>query len=164
MAQETKRVVVGGTQYQITQLGAVAGRGLFKKFVTAMGPLLRDAVSGPLLETVQKKIADLGEDATIDKLVMALAPLIGPVLIRAIEDLPQPLFEELCESFTVGTKVLAGAPAVYVPLDALFDDHFAGNYVGLVGWFGQCLKVNGFLANSGGAKSSTVPQAAVATS
>jgi len=163
MALQTKRVTVGGSQYAITQLGAVAGRGLFKKFVTAMGPLLRDAFSASLIDQFQKAIESLPNDATFDKAAIALAPIVGPVLVRAVEDLPQELFEELCISFSGSTKVLAGQPAIMHDLDGLFDDHFAGNYVGLVGWFVQCLKVNGFLANLGGAAKSAVPQAAQAT-
>jgi hypothetical protein len=160
MALQIKRVAVGGTQYQITQLGAVAGRGLFKKFATAMGPLLRDAVSGGTLAQLQKVVGDLPQDSTFDKLALAAAPIVAPVLIRAVEDLPQPLFEELCEAFTGSTKVLAGQPAIFLDLEAIFDEHFAGNYVGLVGWFVQCLKVNGFLANLGSAKSVAQPATA----
>jgi hypothetical protein len=160
MAIDTKRVAIGGAQYAITQLGAVAGRGLFKKFVTAMGPLLRDAVSGPLFNEFQTLLKGLGDDVTMAEMAIKVAPLVAPVFIRAVEDLPQPLFEELCEAFTGSTKVLAGQPAIFLDLEAIFDEHFAGNYVGLVGWFVQCLKVNGFLANLGSAKSVAQPATA----
>jgi hypothetical protein len=162
MAIDTKRVAIGGAQYAITQLGAVAGRGLFKKFVTAMGPLLRDAVSGPLFNEFQTLLKGLGDDVTMAEMAIKVAPLVAPVFIRAIEDMPQPLFEELCDAFTSTTQVLAGKPATMQPLDALFDEHFAGNYAGLMGWFGRCLMVNGFLANLGGGKS-PAPQTAQAT-
>ncbi|HYQ47155.1 MAG TPA: hypothetical protein VER11_34530 [Polyangiaceae bacterium] len=158
MALETKRVTIGGSQYAITQLGAVAGRGLFKKFVTAMSPLLRDAVSGSVFKDLQKLIGELPEGETFDKLAIAVAPIVGPYLIRTIEDLPQDLFEELCETFSQSTTVLAGKPATPQKLSDLFDEHFAGKYVDMIGWLFQCLKVNGFLAKLGSAASAAQPE------
>src|SRR4051812_13386961 len=149
MARDAKRVTLGGSQYVITQLGAVAGRGLFKKFVTAMGPLLRDAFSGPLLGEIQKQTSGLSETTSTEDAVIAMAPIVGPLLMRAVEDLPQALFEEMCEVFADNCSVMAGSPATPQPLSVMFDEHFAGNYLAMTGWFVRCLTVNGFLANLG---------------
>ena len=149
MARESKRVTLGGSQYIITQLGAVAGRGLFKKFVTAMGPLLRDAFSGPLLGEIKKEVAGLSEQSSTEDAILTMAPIVGPLLVRAVEDLPQSLFEEMCEAFSESCMVMAGSPATPQPLSNMFDDHFAGDYLAMSGWFVRCLMVNGFLAKLG---------------
>jgi hypothetical protein len=164
MAKKTERVTIGGTQYTITQLGAVEGRGLFKKFATAIGPLLREVVSGPVLDDLRKTV--LGEKSPADeapeqpdaanKKLLATLQLVAPLAIRALEDLPPELFEEMCATFapscTVGNARAANGQAVFMPLDTEFDQHFAGDYVSMTAWLGHCVRVNGFLGKLGGAK------------
>lgn len=146
MARKTESVTISGTQYQITQLGAVEGRGLYKKFVTAIGPLLREVISGPLLGDLQKQ-AGLPEDTETSGLRMMQA--VAPMLVRAIEIIPSELFEEMCSTFTPCTSVGAGKDAagkvMFLPLGTLFDQQFAGDYAGMTSWLGHCVRINGFL-------------------
>lgn len=151
MAKDTKRVTIGDSQYIITQLGAVAGRLLSKRFVDAMVPVLRDVVCGPALGELQKAVSSLPDEANVEQSILAMLPVIGPPLLDAVRALPNQLFEELCQAFSESCKVMAGKPATPQPLDGLFDDHFAGNYLEMYGWFFRCLVVNGFLANLGAA-------------
>jgi len=151
MARETKKVSIDGSDYIITQLGAVAGRGLSKRFVNAMVPVLRDAVSASVFDAMKKAVAGLPEDAGLEQSVVAMLPVIGPPLLDAVKALPDQLFEELCQVFSENCKVLAGKPATAQPLDVMFDDHFAAQYLAMYGWFIRCLAVNGFLVNLGAA-------------
>jgi hypothetical protein len=169
MAIKTERVTISGTQYTITQLGAVDGRGLFKKFATAIGPLLREVVSGPMIDDLKKTIQGAvtpGEEAQAganDAKALAALQMIAPLAIRALEDLPADLFEEMCATFapccTVNAGKAANGQAVALPLDTLFDEHFAGDYVAMTAWLGHCVRVNGFLGKLGGGKAQ--PGAAV---
>lgn len=146
MARKTERVVIGGTQYQITQLGAVEGRGLYKKFVTAIGPLLREVISGPLIGDLQKQTGD--EDDSL-----RMMQLVAPMLVRAIEIIPSDLFEEMCETFAPTCKVSAGKDSAGKPLtlelSVMFDQQFAGDYASMTAWLGHCVRVNGFLGMLG---------------
>lgn len=163
MARNTEVATIGGNQYRITQLGAVAGRGLYKKFVTAVGPLLRDVVSGPALEDLQKKIAGT---ATIQEAELVMMQALAPIMIRAIEDIPGPLFEEMCVTFAGLCVVATGADAagqpLLLPLATLFDDHFAGKYSDMTAWLGHCIRVNGFLGMLGNGSADPAPVAAAA--
>jgi hypothetical protein len=151
MAKKTERVVIDGVRYEITQLGAEAGRGLYKKFVTAIGPLLREVVSGNALDELQASIKDAGGDVpeAAEQAGMKALQLIVPLLIRAIETLPDALFEELCQVFAESCEFIAGKATngndIPMPLAQEFDDHFAGDYVALTQWLGHCIRVNGFL-------------------
>lgn len=158
MARKTERVTIGGAQFAITQLGAVEGRRLYKKFVTAIGPLLREVISGPLFGQAQSVFANLNsadETKKNDALAGTVA-LFGPFLIRAVEDMPTGLFEEMCDTFAASCTVVAGTPAIALPLEPLFSEQFAGKYIDLTQWIGQCIKVNGFLGSWG---SSAAPPA-----
>jgi len=147
MARDAKRVTIGGSQYIITQLDAVAGRLLSKRFVDAMVPVLRDVVCGSAWTDLQKAAASLPPDADVEQSILAMLPVIGPPLLDAVKALPNQLFEELCQAFSESCQVMAGKPATPQPLDGLFGDHFAGNYLEMYGWFFRCLVVNGFLVN-----------------
>ncbi len=148
MARKTERVTIGGSQYQITQLGAVEGRGLYKKFVTAIGPLLREVISGGALD---KLIAVGDEENGSSRALQVIAPL----LIRALEIVPPELFEEMCNRFAPCCKVgsgitSAGQPMMLEMSEAMFDQHFAGDYASMTAWLGHCVRVNGFLGMMGG--------------
>lgn len=151
MAKKTEAVVIDGCRYEITQLGAEAGRGLYKKFVTAIGPLLREVVSGNALDDLQSSIKGATGDVpeVAEQAGMKALQLIVPLLIRAIESLPEPLFEELCQVFSESCVFVAGKATngndIPLELSDHFDDHFAGDYVAMTQWLGHCIRVNGFL-------------------
>lgn len=151
MARKTERVVIGGAQYQITQLGAVEGRGLYKKFVTAIGPLLREVISGSLLNDLQKQAAESGDDG--DASGLRMMQLVAPMLVRALEIIPSDLFEEMCLTFTQACKVGAGkntaGQPIMLELSAIFDQQFAGDYASMTAWLGHCVRINGFLGMLG---------------
>jgi hypothetical protein len=156
MAKKTEPVVIDGVRYTITQLGAEDGRGLYKKFVTAIGPLLRDVVSGDTLDDLQASVRGAaGDTSTAEAAVateqsgMKALQIIVPLLIRAIETIPEALFEEMCTTFapccTVEFAEASGGVKVPLPLDEVFDAHFAGEYTAMTQWLGHCVRVNGFL-------------------
>jgi hypothetical protein len=159
MAKKTEHVVIDGVQYAITQLGAESGRGLYKKFVTAIGPLLREVVSGSVLDDMQKAIGAATADETTPEgaaaaeagSVKALQILV-PLLIRAVETIPEALFEEMCQAFAPECEVTVGKASngagVPLPLAAMFDDHFAGEYTAMTTWLAHCVRVNGFLGKA----------------
>lgn len=146
MAKRTEKIQIGSAQYTITQLGAVEGRQLYKKLVTALGPLLRETFSG------------LKADGDAETLVIGL-------VLRGLEDMPLPLFEELCESFSATTLFKTPQMTMALPLNTqgLFDEHFAGDYGGMTNWLMSCLKLN-FQSFLGGKGSSAAPAAAPAPS
>lgn len=160
MARKTESVTISGTQYQITQLGAVEGRGLYKKFVTAIGPLLREVISGPLLSDLQKQSGS-SDDTETDG--MRMMQLVAPMLVRAIEIIPSDLFEELCSRFTPHCTVGAGQDAagrvMFLPLANLFDVQFAGDYASMTSWLGHCVRINGFLGMLGSGSAAQVQAA-----
>lgn len=161
MAKKTERVTIGGTQYQITQLGAIEGRGLYKKFVTAIGPLLREVISGPLFGELQKQATESGDDG--DASGLRLMQLVAPMFVRALEIIPSELFEELCNTFTPCCKVGAAkgidGTVLMTDLAPMFDNQFAGDYASLTAWLGHCVRINGFLGilGSGNAAQSAAP-------
>jgi hypothetical protein len=165
MARKTERVVIGGVQYQITQLGAVEGRGLYKKFVTAIGPLLREVISGPLLGDLQKQ-ATTNEGDNAEANGLRMMQLIAPMLVRALEIVPSELFEELCATFTPCCLVGAGndsaGKVMFLPLAEMFDMQFAGDYASMTAWLGHCIRINGFLGMLGSGNAAQVPAAATA--
>jgi hypothetical protein len=154
MARKKERFTIGGSQFIITQLGAVEGRGLYKKFVGTIGPLLREMLSGPLLKQMQGVMDDSSSADTEEKsqaTALTAMSLLAPMLIRAFEDMPQPFFEELCEAFTRCSDVVIGSPPMPIPLStpSIFDNHFAGDYPSMTAWLIQCIKFNGFLGRPG---------------
>lgn len=144
MAKKTEKVSIGTTQFTITQIGAVEGRRLYKKLVTALGPLFREAYASNKAEGA------------------AETRVLGLVL-RALEDLPLDLFEELCESFAAVTVFKTPTMTVPIPLNTQgqFDDLFAGDYGALTNWVMTCLKLN-FASFLGAAASAPPPEAAPA--
>ena len=141
MAKRTEKISIGTTQYTITQLGAVEGRKLYKKLITSLGPLLREAFSG------------IKADNDAEALVLGL-------VLRAIEDLPLELFEELCDSFSSVCIFKTAAMSLAIPLDTQgqFDELFAGDYGTMTSWLMANLKLN-FASFLGG--KATFAQAAV---
>lgn len=132
MARKTERAVIGGTPYIITQLGARAGRLLYKKLVTAIGPVLREAFLSSLTTTP--------ETATVTAAALT---------IRGLEAVPEHLFEELCEVFASTTLVQIGALEMELSKGDIFDQHFAGEYSNMLAWIVKCIEVNGFLGKLG---------------
>lgn len=154
MALKTERVTIGGALFTITQLGAVEGRGLYKKFVTAVGPLLREVVSGDSLTSLPTAFSGLtsGDTDQSNEAAVTVLKTLVPIAIKAVEQIPGDLFEELCEAFaphcTVAIGKAAGGQAVAMPLNTVFDSHFAGEYQDMTVWLAQCIKVNGFLGKA----------------
>lgn len=169
MAIKTERVTVGDAQFEITQLGAEFGRGLYKKFVTAIGPLLRELLSGSgtVIDKIRKAAAEASGSGGDSTAVAAVAvQIMGPMILRAVEALPDALFNELCVAFaancTVGAATAANGQRVFMPLALQFNDHFAGDYVAMTAWLGHCVRVNGFLGLLGSGSAAQPVAAATA--
>jgi hypothetical protein len=130
MSRETCTVDIGGTSYQITQLGAKAARRIELRCA-------RLIVAG--LKVPDASAAASGDTAAIEAVLTAVAAGLSD------DDL-----DMVCEQFAEATKVrltlqtTTGAlPSAPVSLSAIFDDHFAGaNHVNMWRWLAMCFKIN----------------------
>lgn len=169
MAIKTERVTIGAAQYEITQLDADFGRGLYKKFVSAIAPLLRDLLSssGSVLPEIQKVVAEAGVGEGAQEKILAVAvQVMAPMILSGIAMIPDPLFEELCVAFKssckVGTGKASSGQTVFLPLADQFGQHFAGDYVSMTAWLGHCVRINGFLGLLGSGSAAQTATAAAA--
>ena len=119
MAVKTKRVTIDGQEYEITQLGALEGSMLWK--------LLLDALAGAM-ESLS--IAD-GLDER------AIAGSIGG-FIRGMDVKTVELFRA---AFAKRSRYREGDRWPELT-DQLFDQHFAGEYVRMTKWLGECAMFN----------------------
>jgi len=117
---KVKRVVIGKHEYELTQLGAVEGRRLWVKVLKLLAPAIKElAVAGKLNEA-------------------ALAMAVGTV----IEDLDENIFVDFCKAFTARTRLRTDADQWPEMTEAMFDLHFAGRYIDMTKWLGECLLFN----------------------
>lgn len=114
MAFKSQTKKIGTTTYTVTPLGAQAGRSILMLLMGKMGPAITEGQKNG------------GGAAFVGALVSAM---------------DEPTVERLCNEFAPRTEVKLGdgkAPN----LDAIFENHFAGNYGELLGWLQFCLEVN----------------------
>ncbi len=116
----TKTVKVGEHEYQITQLGALEGRKIWHKLVTILAPIL----------------ANLSAAKTLDKETISSA--VNTLMV----ELDEPTFEMLCKTFAKRCRIRNGADKWPEMDDTAFDQHFAGDYIGMTQWLGECLVYN----------------------
>lgn len=126
MARRTKELTIGEHQYRLTQLGALAGRKLWLELVQAL--------TSPL-----EKLAAAGNAKVDDAmLISALGALVN--------GLDEATLERLCEAFGKSCQVRVaddrGGERWPDLVGPVFDDHFAGDYVGLSTWLGECILFN----------------------
>jgi hypothetical protein len=117
MARRTESVTIDGFSYDLTQLGAVEGRKLLIRFGQLMGRL------APVMLSAAKLDGD------------ALAGVA-----ETLDGLEPEKLEPLWEAFTRSAVVRTNAARQ--PLADVFDDHFAGNYYGMVRFFIESAKLN----------------------
>ena len=148
MARKTKRFTVDGTQYEITQLGAVEGIDLFHELRKLAIPALRELIQGGLLDG----------KVDVEKLDAASTAKIASLVFGLFESMPKALERDLRVEFARNCKVAtpSAAGAMLEMGDALeangvFDQHFAGEYGRYQKWLLVGLKFNfaGFLGGSG---------------
>lgn len=114
-----KVIKVGETEYRITQLGALEGRKLWLRLVKVLGPVV-------------SKLA--GAKALDGDTIAAAVKLLT-------EELDEETFEMLCKAFAGRCQLRNGDKWPDLS-DALFDQHFAGDYVSMTKWVGENIMFN----------------------
>lgn len=125
MARKQKSIKIGGNDYKLTQLGALEGRKLWLELV--------QIVAAPL-EKLARTDGGQVDDATM---IAAVGALVDKLDTDTAERL-YAAFGKHCEVHIVDERgdrwpTLEGM---------VFDDHFAGNYVAMSQWLGECILFN----------------------
>ena len=128
MALKSETRTVGQHEYTVTQLGAVKGLECLRRLLKVVGPSLQS------LTSLAK-----GDGAAA----------FAQGLMRLLESLSQEDLTYFCDTFgpTASVKLSDGkSPTV----KAVFDFHFAGNYLELLEWLAFSVEVNfqGFFVDS----------------
>lgn len=113
---QSKIISVDGVEYEITQLGATEGHKLWLR----------------LLKTISAVVRGLAGAPTFDERAMARA------VSDLITELDEPTYEALCQAFTRRSTLVQGEKRP--PLN--FDMQFAGNYLAMSKWLGECIMFN----------------------
>lgn len=118
---------IDGHDYQLTQLGAIQGRRIWLK--------LLHVLAAPLKELAQQETFNQSAG------VMALA-----ALVQSLDDATT---EELYAVFGQTCRVRNGEKWPLLD-ETQFDLHFAGRYISMSKWLGECLRFNfaGFLGDT----------------
>ncbi len=119
---DNKLITVGATEYRIVQLGALEGRRLWLR----------------LLKTISSIIGQLATKETIDEATMAAA------LKVLVSELDEQTYEMMCTAFSKRCEihVIDDKGDRWPKLDGLFDQHFAGDYIGMSQWLGENILFN----------------------
>lgn len=116
MPKKTQDMTIGETAYRITQLGAETG----DLVVFKVGQAIAGTIS---------------EGASLLSMVQAVRLLSAADFRMTVKS--------LAESTKVGVKDVNGdGRLTFVSLWGLYDDHFAGNYTGLLLWLKAALELN----------------------
>ncbi len=121
--RKTKDFTIGDGQYRITQLGAKEGRKIWLRLVRALTPALEQLASEPQVS---------------DK---TLVGALGALLRNIDDETTEALYETFGKTCAVCVVDSKGErwPDLTGPV---FDDHFAGNYVAMSQWLGECVLFN----------------------
>ncbi len=122
LTTETKQI--GAHTYEVTQLNAIKGRGVFVRFVKLIAPAA-DA------------LADTGNADQNARLAKALASVVANI---TDEDM-----NFFCEAFAPATCLVVtddNGKTRRPGLKDLFALHFASNYGDMMAWLYFCLEVN----------------------
>jgi hypothetical protein len=118
MAIKQVRVTIDGVEYSLEQLGAVQGRRFVLRLMSNAAPI------------IQK----LAETDTLNEQALFAALGVG------LSNLDSDLVEELSDAFAKKTQVHQGE--MWIGLDKLYDQHFAGQYLSMGKWLFESMKLN----------------------
>ncbi len=124
MALTTQQKTIGANTYEVTQLNAIKGRGVFTRFAKMIAPVIEELAAG-----------DTGKDANA-RIAKAFASLLG--------SLSEDDMNFFCDAFAPTTCLVIddGGKTRRPALKDLFGLHFASNYSEMLGWLYFCLEVN----------------------
>jgi hypothetical protein len=123
MARQEVRFEVDGETYKLTQLGALEGRRIWLRLLKVLVHPIRSLATA----------GRLNESALVDALALA------------VENLDEATAEALYIAFgkACSVRVVNEAGEKWPTLEGVvFDNHFAGNYVAMSQWLGQCVVLN----------------------
>lgn len=141
MACQTRVFKIDDTEFELTQLGGVAGLDLYDRLCKELGPTIAQAIKVGL--------GDKGADAGVAVLI-----------VEALATLPSDSKKDLWVRFAGLSKVKAGSmmlalgDGLKLEVNGTFDQHFAGRFGHMTRWLLACLKwsFGDFLPVSGGSE------------
>lgn len=136
MARQSKEVTIGLCTYKVTQLGGRKAARLAARIVKMLAAGASKSVS--VTEAIsdlasQVKAGKKDQDPEISKLLMGL--------FSVLSELDPDLLEETMMALAEFTSVNLGN-GLEPQLDAVFDEHFAGNLGAMGKWFVFAFEVN----------------------
>ena len=136
--KKTETFEIGGSKYNITQLGGTEGSAFYYELVKALGPTIRGK-----LENYKDLLALEGKDETASSVALM------SLFLEVYEALPLDLVSRLQTAFAKTTEVKMGDIMIGLSTGDIFDQHFAGKYEAMMQWLFACLKFNfvGFLGS-----------------
>lgn len=143
MLRPVKEKQIGEYRYQVTLLGAKAGRAMLVRLTKMLGP-----ATASFLEGVLHAKGNLTAS-----LAIGAADAIREVTLRLSESDLAAISDELAR-FTVVILDEQHSPQ----LDKVYDDHFAGRYGEMAAWLAFALEAN-FASFFDGARSDSTPLA-----
>jgi hypothetical protein len=156
MSRKTQKFQIDSEVYEITQLGTELGMPLGHRLLKACAPSVRSFVAQIAAsdeKTLGKALDEIGEVGVLVRIV------------EAFEQAPTELLADLAKTFAAVTTVKSAT--LMLPLEATYDDHFAGRYDHWVKWLFACVKLNfsaRFLGSSAGSGASPTPASGTSAS
>jgi len=117
--RQTKECVVDGVRYQIEQLTTTAGLRIYNQLAHVLG------------DAINRELNAGGEPA--ERVVR--------MLLTSLSVIPEELQLSLGATFAKSCHVFV-EPDGLMPLDPIYDQHFAGRFLHWTMWLLECLKVN----------------------
>lgn len=117
--REAKTFRSAKADYTLTQFGALEGQRVLLRLSKFIGPAIGRAA--------------VGAQGNLE---------LGPFLEELFTGLDDAMVEDLAARFAKYCMFKPTGEKVLKPLDAHYDDFFAGQYVELMFWFRQCLEAN----------------------
>lgn len=138
---QTEEKLIGEHTYFVTQLGALQGRKLLRRLV---------AIAGPALAELVKELPPASKDGRGFDLGALNLSTVGAAVEALTERMTEEELEHVCNVLAARTEVQLD-PERRVPLQSIFDVHFAGRYSAMFQWLAFALEVNfrDFFAGSG---------------
>lgn len=146
MAKQTKLFKIDDAEYELTQLGGVEGLDLFDRLTAELG--------APVMNAIFTALASKDPEGAL-----------GMVALGALVKLPAEFKQQLRVHFAGLSKLSTGGMLLplgdgkTLPVDGVFDQHFAGRFGHMTKWLIESLKWSfvDFLPSSKGSSGESQP-------
>lgn len=130
--RKTVEVVVDDKRYQVEQLSTTEGLRIYNRLAHVLG----GAINGEL-----KAAAEQDAGATDEEKASRAGERVVRMLLSSLSLIPEEMQLSLGVTFSKTCKV-ALENGAWMPLEPMYDDHFAGRFLHWTLWLLECLKVN----------------------